>query len=55
MVSIRIIEQRWSEERRSVDRGKDQKQEGPGSPGRKTEGILGRGLEGKRKVVRHGG
>ena len=55
MVGIGIVEQGWGEERRHMHRGKDQQQKGPGSPGRKTEGILGRRLEGKCEVVRHGG
>jgi hypothetical protein len=51
---VGVIQQRRREERRHVDGGKDQKQQRPGSRWSKAKGILGRRLEGKSEVIRHG-
>ena len=54
MGGVGVIQQRGREERRHVDRGEDQQQQRPGSHRREAKGILGRRLEGKSEVIRHG-
>ncbi len=51
---VGVVQQRRSKERRHVNCGEDQQQQRPGSHGREDKGILGRGLEGKSEVIRHG-
>ena len=51
---VGVIQQRRREERRHVDRGKDQQEQRPGSHWSEAKGILGRRLEGESEVIRHG-
>ena len=51
---VGVIQQRRREEGGQMDGGKDQQQQRPGSHWSKVKGILGRRLERKSEVIRHG-